>query len=93
MGFIPIVNRQNTGFQLVTSTNALYYFPEAVHSLREVRRVIAPSGNLIVPDSCRDYIEHFNVGKILMIRGLSVRADSCEILALNPCCTISTAHV
>jgi hypothetical protein len=55
--------------------------------------VTAPSGNLIVPDLCREYIGRFNVGRILMILDLSVRPDSCEVLALNPHCTISTAHL
>ena len=42
-------------FQLITSTNALHYFPNADAALGEMRRVIAPSGNLIIIDWCRDY--------------------------------------
>lgn len=42
-------------FQLVTSTNALHYFPDADAALREMRRVITPTGNLIITDWCRDY--------------------------------------
>ena len=43
-------------FQLVTCTNALHYFPDAEAALREMRRVIAPSGNLVITDWCRDYV-------------------------------------
>lgn len=42
-------------FQLVVSTNALHYFPDADGALREIRRVISPSGNLVITDWCRDY--------------------------------------
>ena len=45
----------NCDFQLVVSTNALHYFPDADAALREIRRVISPSGNLIITDWCRDY--------------------------------------
>ncbi len=71
MGFIPIVNRQNAGFQLVTSTNAMHDCPDAVAALREIRRVIAPSGNLIITNRCKEYIGHYNIGKVLMVRDLS----------------------
>jgi ubiquinone/menaquinone biosynthesis C-methylase UbiE len=43
-------------FQLVTCTNALHYFPDVGASLREIRRVISPNGDLIVTDWCRDYV-------------------------------------
>jgi len=42
-------------FQLVTSTNALHYFPDADAALGEIRRVISPNGNLVITDWCRDY--------------------------------------
>ena len=42
-------------FELVTCTNALHYFPDAAGALREMRRVLSPSGNLIITDWCRDY--------------------------------------
>jgi len=42
-------------FCLVTSTNALHYFPNVDTALREIRRVISPGGNLIITDWCRDY--------------------------------------
>ena len=45
----------DAGFDLVVSTNALHYFPDAIASLREMRRVMSPSGNLVVTDWCRDY--------------------------------------
>jgi ubiquinone/menaquinone biosynthesis C-methylase UbiE len=45
----------DTEFQLVTSTNALHYFPDVDAALREIRRVISPNGNLVITDWCRDY--------------------------------------
>jgi ubiquinone/menaquinone biosynthesis C-methylase UbiE len=45
----------NVEFQLVTSTNALHYFPDIDAALREIRRVISPNGNLVITDWCRDY--------------------------------------
>ena len=47
---------EDAHFQLVTSTNALHYFPDANGALREIRRVISPGGNLIITDWCRSYI-------------------------------------
>lgn len=43
------------GFQLVTTTNALHYFADVHSALLEIRRVLIPSGNLIITDWCRDY--------------------------------------
>lgn len=43
------------GFQLVTTTNALHYFDDVPSALTEIRRVLVPSGNLIITDWCRDY--------------------------------------
>ena len=45
----------DAGFQLVVSTNAFHYFPDAEGALREIRRVLSPAGNLIITDWCRDY--------------------------------------
>ena len=45
----------NAGFDLITSTNALHYFPDAIAALQEMRRVISPGGNLVITDWCRDY--------------------------------------
>ncbi len=42
-------------FQLVTCTNALHYFPNVDATLREIRRVISPNGNLVITDWCRNY--------------------------------------
>jgi len=47
---------EDAHFQLVTSTNALHYFPDADGALREIRRVISPDGNLIITDWCRSYV-------------------------------------
>ena len=43
-------------FQLVTCTNALHYFTNAGATLREIRRVISPHGNLVITDWCRNYL-------------------------------------
>ena len=45
----------DAGFDLITSTNALHYFPDAIAALQEMRRVISPGGNLVITDWCRDY--------------------------------------
>lgn len=42
-------------FQLITSTNALHYFPDVDATLREMRRVISLNGNLVITDWCRNY--------------------------------------
>ena len=46
----------NGDFQLVTTTNALHYFADVHSALTEIRRVLAPSGNLVITDWCRDYL-------------------------------------
>lgn len=43
-------------FQLVTTTNALHYFADVPATLTEIRRVLDPSGNLVITDWCRDYL-------------------------------------
>jgi ubiquinone/menaquinone biosynthesis C-methylase UbiE len=45
----------DANFQLIISTNALHYFQDVDASLREIRRVIAPSGSLVITDWCRNY--------------------------------------
>ena len=45
----------DAGFDFITSTNALHYFPDATAAVQEMRRVISPSGNLVITDWCRDY--------------------------------------
>ena len=45
----------DASFQLVVSTSALHYFPDVDATLREIRRVVAPNGNLVITDWCRDY--------------------------------------
>jgi len=52
-------------FQLVTCTNALHYFPDAAAALREMRRVLAPTGNLVITDWCRDYTTMKLLNRIL----------------------------
>jgi ubiquinone/menaquinone biosynthesis C-methylase UbiE len=47
---------EDAHFQLVTSTNAFHYFPDADGALREIRRVISPDGNLIITDWCRNFL-------------------------------------
>ena len=45
----------DAGIDLITSTNALHYFPDVTAAVQEMRRVISPSGNLVITDWCRDY--------------------------------------
>ncbi|GMR17053.1 MAG: methyltransferase domain-containing protein [Gammaproteobacteria bacterium] len=47
---------EDAAFQLVTCTNALHYFQDADAALDEMRRVLAPSGSLVVTDWSRDYV-------------------------------------
>lgn len=42
-------------FDLVVSTSALHYFPDAAAALLELRRVITAPGNLVLTDWSRDY--------------------------------------
>ena len=42
-------------FNLVISTNALHYFQDVDATLREIRRVISPQGNLVITDWCRNF--------------------------------------
>ncbi len=56
---------EDAHFQLVTSTNALHYFPDADGALREIRRVISPGGNLIITDWCRNYISMKVLNRLL----------------------------
>ena len=55
----------DASFQLVTCTSALHYFTDADAVLREMRRVLAPSGNLVVTDWCRDYVSMKLLNRIL----------------------------
>lgn len=52
-------------FQLVTCNNALHYFPDAAATLREIRRVISPHGNLVITDWCRNYLSMKLLNRIL----------------------------
>jgi ubiquinone/menaquinone biosynthesis C-methylase UbiE len=56
---------EDAHFQLVTSTNALHYFPDANGALREIRRVICPDGNLIITDWCRSYVSMKLLNRVL----------------------------
>jgi ubiquinone/menaquinone biosynthesis C-methylase UbiE len=42
-------------FELVTTTNALHYFPDVDAALCEIRRVMSQNGHLLITDWCRDY--------------------------------------
>ncbi len=50
---LPLADR---AFSLVVSTSALHYFPDPAAALREMRRVLAPGGTLVITDWCRDYL-------------------------------------
>jgi ubiquinone/menaquinone biosynthesis C-methylase UbiE len=55
----------DAAFQLVISSNALHYFPDIDAALCEIRRVITPSGNLVVTDWCRDYFSMRLLDRVL----------------------------
>jgi ubiquinone/menaquinone biosynthesis C-methylase UbiE len=42
-------------FDLVITASAFHYFDRAIDSLKEINRVLKPSGSLIVMDWCRDF--------------------------------------
>ena len=46
----------DVSFQMALCTSALHYFPDAVATLREIRRVMTASGNLVLTDWCRNYL-------------------------------------
>jgi ubiquinone/menaquinone biosynthesis C-methylase UbiE len=46
---------EDASFDLVTCTSALHYFLDSDAMFRELRRVIAPSGNVIITDWSRDF--------------------------------------
>jgi len=52
-------------FQLVTCNSALHYFPDVDATLREIRRVISPHGNLVITDWCRNYLSMAVLNRIL----------------------------
>jgi len=74
----------DAAFQLVVSTNALHYFPDADAALREIRRVISPSGNLVITDWCRDYLWMKLLNRVLpMTRHAHVRTFNTHELENN----------
>ena len=46
----------DASFQLALCTSAIHYFPDAVSALREMRRVLTASGDLILTDWCSNYL-------------------------------------
>ncbi len=46
---------EDASFDLVTCTSALHYFLDSDAMFRELRRVTAPSGNVIITDWSRDF--------------------------------------
>jgi ubiquinone/menaquinone biosynthesis C-methylase UbiE len=55
----------DANFDLVTCNNALHYFPDAAATLREIRRVISPDGNLVITDWCRNYFSMKLLNRVL----------------------------
>jgi ubiquinone/menaquinone biosynthesis C-methylase UbiE len=43
-------------FDLVVSASSLHYFDQPGASLAEMRRVVMPSGSVVILDWCRDYL-------------------------------------
>jgi ubiquinone/menaquinone biosynthesis C-methylase UbiE len=43
-------------FDVIVSANSFHYFDDPVSALQEMRRVLKPSGKIIVLDWCRDYL-------------------------------------
>ena len=56
---------EDAAFRLVISTNALHYFSDVDAALQEIRRVISPSGNLVITDWCRDYLSMKLLNRVL----------------------------
>lgn len=64
-GDAPMLPLDDASFELVTSTNALHYFSDADAALGEIRRVISPSGHLVITDWCRDYFPMKLLNRVL----------------------------
>ena len=43
-------------FEVIVSASALHYFDQPMASLQEMRRVLAPSGSVVILDWCKDYL-------------------------------------
>ena len=50
---LPFAREQ---FDVVVSCNAFHYFLEPFAALREMKRVLAPGGRLVITDWCDDYL-------------------------------------
>lgn len=50
---LPFENEQ---FDVVVSCNAFHYFQEPATTLREMKRILAPGGRLVITDWCDDYL-------------------------------------
>ena len=46
----------DNSFDLVVSASAFHYFDQPMASLREMRRVLAPGGSVVILDWCKDYL-------------------------------------
>jgi ubiquinone/menaquinone biosynthesis C-methylase UbiE len=43
-------------FDVVVSANAFHYFGDPASALQDMRRVLKPSGRLVILDWCRDFL-------------------------------------
>lgn len=50
---LPFVDHS---FDVVISANAFHYFDEPIVALREMQRVLKPTGRLVILDWCRDFL-------------------------------------
>lgn len=55
-GSASVLPFSNDSFDLVISASALHYFDKPDASLAEMRRVVKPSGSVVILDWCKDYL-------------------------------------
>jgi ubiquinone/menaquinone biosynthesis C-methylase UbiE len=54
-GSASVLPFSNDSFDLVICASALHYFDKPDASLSEMRRVVKPSGSVVILDWCKDY--------------------------------------
>ena len=56
VGWAESLPFEHEQFDVVVSCNAFHYFRDPVAALREMRRILAPGGRLVITDWCDDYL-------------------------------------
>ena len=54
-------------FDVVVSTNSFHYFRQPLAALKEIRRVLRPSGRIVITDWCDDYLTSWLCDRFLRL--------------------------